>query len=59
MRELADRLVGLGMAAEEKAGPRSFHQVCPERRDSCQDDVYVLATPEQARALHDELTGFR
>ncbi|MEV0702009.1 hypothetical protein AB0I53_29420 [Saccharopolyspora sp. NPDC050389] len=34
--------------------PRTFHQLRPEKVDVTQDDIYVLASPEQARALHDE-----
>jgi hypothetical protein len=34
--------------------PRVFYQVRPEKREGCMDDVYVLASPEQARALRDE-----
>lgn len=32
--------------------PRAFHAI--PRRDTCDDDVYVLATREQARTLRDE-----
>ncbi|MCP3804750.1 hypothetical protein NLX83_36340 [Allokutzneria sp. A3M-2-11 16] len=39
------------------ADPRVFHHVRPEKVESCQDDVYLLATPDQARALHEEF-GF-
>ncbi|WAL66577.1 hypothetical protein ORV05_01800 [Amycolatopsis cynarae] len=34
--------------------PRGFYQLLRKKHESCQDDVYVLATPEQARALRDE-----
>lgn len=34
--------------------PRRFFQLRPAKKGSCYDDVYVLASPEQARALHDE-----
>jgi hypothetical protein len=34
--------------------PRVFHQVRPSNVEGPQDAVYVLATPEQAQALHDE-----
>ncbi|MEV0702008.1 hypothetical protein AB0I53_29415 [Saccharopolyspora sp. NPDC050389] len=34
--------------------PRIFFQLQREKVEACQDDVYVLASPEQARALRDE-----
>lgn len=34
--------------------PRRFYQLRPAKKDPCHDDVYVLASPEQARALHEE-----
>ncbi|WP_433181450.1 hypothetical protein [Actinoallomurus sp. CA-150999] len=34
--------------------PRVFYELLREKRETCQDDVYVLASPEQARALRDE-----
>lgn len=34
--------------------PRMFHFIRPEKIEACQDDVYLLATPEQARALSTE-----
>ncbi|GAB3985997.1 hypothetical protein GCM10029978_100330 [Actinoallomurus acanthiterrae] len=34
--------------------PRVFYELLREKRESCQDDVFVLASPEQARALRDE-----
>ncbi|MFI7072596.1 hypothetical protein [Micromonospora sediminicola] len=34
--------------------PRRFYQLRPVKKKACDDDVYVLASPDQARALHDE-----
>src|SRR5262249_24779442 len=34
--------------------PRVFYELLREKREACQDDVFVLASPEQARALRDE-----
>ncbi|GAA4631588.1 hypothetical protein GCM10023196_061600 [Actinoallomurus vinaceus] len=34
--------------------PRVFYELLREKREACQDDVYVLASPEQAGALRDE-----
>ncbi|MET7971338.1 hypothetical protein [Micromonospora sp. NPDC005305] len=34
--------------------PRLFFRLRPAKKEPCHDDVYVLASPEQARALHDE-----
>ncbi len=36
------------------ADPRLFHQICRSKIESCQDDIYVLATSEQAAVLRDE-----
>ncbi len=36
------------------ADPRVFHEVIRSKPESCQDAVFVLATPQQARALSDE-----
>ncbi|MEV0399982.1 hypothetical protein [Actinoallomurus sp. NPDC050550] len=34
--------------------PRVFYELLREKREACQDDVYVLASPKQAMALRDE-----
>ncbi len=36
------------------ADPRMFHEVIRTKKEVCADDVYVLASPQQARALSDE-----
>ncbi|WP_026412731.1 hypothetical protein [Actinomadura oligospora] len=49
--------LGVWQAIDELApggdDPRVFHAITDD--DSCTDDIYVLATPDQARALRDDL----
>ncbi|SDM23027.1 hypothetical protein [Allokutzneria albata] len=48
---VADQIEDLEPGGDD---PRVFHQYYREEHKGCEDDYYVLATPEQARALTEE-----
>ncbi|SMC59624.1 hypothetical protein [Kibdelosporangium aridum] len=61
MEHLSEDYVDQGAVAEQISDvdpggddPRTFHLVERSKRVGCDDDVYVLATPQQARTLRDE-----